>query len=771
MKKLLPLLFTIIILVIPDRIISQKSYGGKNPRDIQETACLSSEQRKSIFDLLSKSRASLKKTNKYHTIKANQTVQFIWPVEQAAGFDYNSTWAISNYVDHDSATNSLSDYNCGSRTYDTTSGYDHKGIDIYTWPFSWQQMEDNQTHIIAAATGQIIYKNDGSYDQNCSFNSSFWNAVYVEHADGSVSWYGHMKSGSLTSKNVGDTVAQGEFLGVIGSSGNSTGPHLHFETYDANNNLIDPYEGPCNDLNEDSWWVDQKEYVNPKINTILTHSAAPEFYNCPGIQDLNIEDQFDPDDLIIFAGYFADQQTGTNAEYSIYTPSGDVFYSWTQNFTSDYYSSYWYRSISVNDEEGQWTFEVSYNGQTVTRTFIVGSVSIPNQTAYTTHTIPGIIEAEDFDNGGEGISYTDTETNNKGKAYRTNEGVDIETTEDTDGEYNVGWINDNEWLEYTISDVQSGSYEISFRIAAKNNISSSIEVTLGNAYLGEIAIPQTGDWQIWDTVTLSGIDLTSGTNDILRLKINGGSFNLNYIEFKAENITSDIPIGKYISLQKGGGDQLYVAAEDANNRLIADRTQIGAWEKFLVEEHPDGGIALKAFANGLYVTVPDLDAQSAVMPRGESKGSQERFEWLSMGDGMVALKSVHSGKWLQASWNENEGIVRARGNNSLTWETFYWKEETVQNSGSGSGGAIKEESESMILYPNPSKKGIYLQIPKITSTSNPTYYIYNSIGNIVKSNTIKETQEIIDISQLAQGVYFLHVQDGKITYQKTFVKQ
>ena len=48
------------------------------------------------------------------------------------------------------------------------------------------------------------------------------------HADGSVAWYGHMKAGSLTNKAVGQTVSSGEYLGIVGSSGNSTGPHLHF---------------------------------------------------------------------------------------------------------------------------------------------------------------------------------------------------------------------------------------------------------------------------------------------------------------------------------------------------------------------------------------------------------------------------------------------------------------------------------------------------------------------------------------------------------------
>ena len=155
-------------------------------------------------------------------------------------------WSISNYVDHNSAyPNQLQDYNCGTKTYDTSSGYNHQGIDIFTWPFTWKMVDDNSVEIIAAAPGQIIAKGDGQFDRSCGFNNNPWNAVYVRHGDGSVAWYGHMKNGSLTTKNVGDFVNLGEYLGIVGSSGNSTGPHLHFEVYqnDTYTNLIDPYTG------------------------------------------------------------------------------------------------------------------------------------------------------------------------------------------------------------------------------------------------------------------------------------------------------------------------------------------------------------------------------------------------------------------------------------------------------------------------------------------------------------------------------------------------
>src|SRR5690606_41158013 len=97
-----------------------------------------------------------------------------------------------------------------------------------------------------------VNKRDCFFDQNCVNNGNAnWNDFVLEYADGSQTIYMHFKKNTLIDKGIGDTVSAGEFLGIAGSSGSSDWPHLHFEVRDSENNVIDPYAGPCNSMNDE----------------------------------------------------------------------------------------------------------------------------------------------------------------------------------------------------------------------------------------------------------------------------------------------------------------------------------------------------------------------------------------------------------------------------------------------------------------------------------------------------------------------------------------
>ncbi|WP_184496650.1 Ig-like domain-containing protein, partial [Algoriphagus iocasae] len=77
--------------------------------------------------------------------------------------------------------------------------------------------------------------------------------------------------------------------------------------------------------------------------------------------------------------------------------------------------------------------------------------------------IPGTVEAENYDIGRQGITYSDVDPGNTGGIYRSDD-VDIHAA--TEGDYTVGWMNLNEWLEYSVNITTAGTYNLDARVAA-----------------------------------------------------------------------------------------------------------------------------------------------------------------------------------------------------------------------------------------------------------------------------------------------------------------
>ncbi|MES2657777.1 MAG: Ig-like domain-containing protein [Verrucomicrobiota bacterium] len=152
--------------------------------------------------------------------------------------------------------------------------------------------------------------------------------------------------------------------------------------------------------------------------------------------------------------------------------------------------------------------------------------------------IPGTVQAEDFDNGGENIAYHDLSPTNQGGQYRTNEGVDIDVTGDEGGGYHVFDTQTGEWLKFTANIAASGDHTLNLRVS---NSAAGGVVHLESDGLdvsGPIGIPLTGGPDAWQTVTVPGISLGSGVHT-LRLVVdgiapNGSAGAINWLALTAE---------------------------------------------------------------------------------------------------------------------------------------------------------------------------------------------------------------------------------------------
>jgi len=358
--------------------------GGAQELVYKQHNCLNPAQREQIKKQLASNINTLEKSGLISAPKSGIIASFSWPLEMEPNDLFTNYYSISNFVDQNPTigpadfnqySQSNLDYNCGNRSYDTSSGYNHSGIDYSLWPFEWYMFNEGLINVVAAEDGIVIGRDDNNFDANCQCQGS-WNALYVRHDDGSTAWYGHLQRGNITNLDLGATISKGDYIGKVGSSGCSTGPHLHFETYDIDGNLIDPYEGACNDLNPSTWWEEQPDYRTPDINAIFTHDLPPTF-GCVFEEQPNIKNDFDAGEQVITAFYFKDAEQGSITNMRINDPSGNLWQNWNFESPETYSGSYWYWiwNMPLNGPFGIWTVEASFEGSTLTHDFAYGEIN------------------------------------------------------------------------------------------------------------------------------------------------------------------------------------------------------------------------------------------------------------------------------------------------------------------------------------------------------------------------------------------------------------
>ncbi len=192
-----------------------------------------------------------------------QDARFAWPLPGQNGRD----WTISNYVDLTPGTG-ISDY--ASAHGVPGKAYDgHNGVDIAIPTFREQ---DRGVGIYAIQGGVVVDVKQSFPDRATSCQSNDWNVVTVRHADGTLVYYGHMKSQSAAVEE-GQTVVKGDLLGQVGSSGCSTAPHLHLELRSPGNEVIDPFR--------DQLWCDAPAYEFPLsvFTGVLLEAPANQYAN------------------------------------------------------------------------------------------------------------------------------------------------------------------------------------------------------------------------------------------------------------------------------------------------------------------------------------------------------------------------------------------------------------------------------------------------------------------------------------------------------------
>jgi hypothetical protein len=279
-----------------------------------------------------------------------QTEQFITPIDG----EYMHDFFIVNYVDW--SFTGYHDYLCGSKSYNG-----HQGTDFVLRNFS--QM-DSGVFVFAAEDGIVTYTIDTLFDRNkTAVSGGLGNYICIKHDNLFYTYYGHLKKCSVL-VNVGDSVHAGDTLAMVGSSGYSSDPHLHFEVwYDSLYNW-DPFSGTCG--NPQTLWIDALPYHAdfgiidhdcnnsiPTLDTLKERLPSQKIYSYPADTVINFWMQG--------YGVLANDISAVNW----IAPDGDIYYTYDYAHTVDWWYYYFWSYIPLNafTQTGIWKIQYLVNDE------------------------------------------------------------------------------------------------------------------------------------------------------------------------------------------------------------------------------------------------------------------------------------------------------------------------------------------------------------------------------------------------------------------------
>ncbi len=397
------------------------------------------------------------------------------------------------------------------------------------------------------------------------------------------------------------------------------------------------------------------------------------------------------------------------------------------------------------------------------------------QTPYngTAQTIPGIVQAEFYDTGGQGISYSDTDNGNNGGFLR-NDDVDIEKGS-VNG--NIGWINASEWIEYTIDIKQEGLYTISANVASRttnNTFSLSID---GNTIGTQFNVPNTGNWQQYEETSQSNINLTTGTK-VLRFETNTGKFNLDKLSFELSpstpvqspynGVAQTVPGTIEMEFYDLGGQGIAYNDKDTGNNGnylrnddvdmyggIVAWFQKDEWLEYTINIQQEGFYNISALTSSIFegkafkLSIGDTTiGQNFLVP---NTNNWENFQsitqnniFLTAGQKILRLSSLTGG------FNINKITI------------------TTANTASIASLDTNKNNQTISAYPNPVTDSVTINAPNYISK----IVLHNTTGNFIASfNGANETKLALNLNTLKKGNYIATIFTKTKVYKSTIVKE
>ena len=172
---------------------------------------------------------------------------------------------------------------------------------------------------------------------------------------------------------------------------------------------------------------------------------------------------------------------GTNLSGNVNVPATGGYQTWTTvNATVTLPAGT--QTLTVDQDTAGWN--INY------LTFTCQPAAARPRTAAPPRAVPGTVQAENYDTGGQGVAYNVTSTNGSANSYRS-DGVDLEATTDTGGGDDLGWTAAGQWFKYTVNVATAGTYTVGLRLAAPSAVTDGLHIdnSAGTNLSGNINVP------------------------------------------------------------------------------------------------------------------------------------------------------------------------------------------------------------------------------------------------------------------------------------------
>ncbi len=298
---------------------------------------------------------------------ATAQIKLVTPLEGTPFVD----WVIGNYVDVDHRPIARADYRGGRYTYDG-----HNGLDYGLAHF--RKMEEG-IGVLAAAPGTVVSVLDGAYDRWSGSNPNppgeIGNIIVIDHGQGINTIYAHLRKDSTTVK-AGDLVSAGQRIAEVGSSGGSTGPHLHFSVQQ-HGHYVETY------LEPEKWWYDPLPYTDDAPGTldfgIASHWPTLEEFE-EGVKHRRVFSASDgPGQLAAMWNYAFGIPKGSEVSVRFSRPNGATFadFKWTEQLGLNV--GFWIHGVVLPPvpDLGIWTAELRVNNNVISQSRFRVVESIP----------------------------------------------------------------------------------------------------------------------------------------------------------------------------------------------------------------------------------------------------------------------------------------------------------------------------------------------------------------------------------------------------------